>query len=265
MRKTKGFTLIELLVVIAIIALLVSILLPSLNRARELAKRAICGTNLHGIGQAFAVYQGDNKDRWPWLSVDDYDQETGTLYEDAPVDNPAARGITSLLFMLVRQGQSTELFTCPSDNAVKEDVVKHTVTGTQVYNYDFGPIESVATANNEPAGHEHCSYSFQAPRYDGSGNLIGNGISSRSRGSIVVMADKTPYYDDDGVQRIDWTDTALTPSTIKSHISQNHTSGEAINFLMADASVDRETRADVGLEQDDIYTVSDEADHGPDP
>ena len=54
MRRTKGFTLIELLVVIAIIALLVSILLPSLNRARELAKRAICGANLNSIGKGIA-------------------------------------------------------------------------------------------------------------------------------------------------------------------------------------------------------------------
>ena len=46
----KGFTLIELLVVIAIIALLVSILLPSLKKAQELAKRTVCMTQLKAIG-----------------------------------------------------------------------------------------------------------------------------------------------------------------------------------------------------------------------
>ena len=51
----KGFTLIELLVVIAIIALLVSILLPSLTKAKELARRAVCGVNLHSIGLAMAM------------------------------------------------------------------------------------------------------------------------------------------------------------------------------------------------------------------
>ena len=59
-NRKKGFTLIELLVVVAIIGLLASILMPSLSKARELAKGASCVSNLHNLGTMLTVYTTDS-------------------------------------------------------------------------------------------------------------------------------------------------------------------------------------------------------------
>ena len=86
-RSRAAFTLIELLVVVAIIALLTSILVPSLGLARELTRSAICQANLHDLGISMVLYQAENDGYfWPYSRDGAYFWGTPT----DPVDKHAS-------------------------------------------------------------------------------------------------------------------------------------------------------------------------------
>lgn len=84
----KGFTLIELLVVVAIIALLVAILVPSLDMARESAQGVVCSSNQRQIGLAINMYLNDSNDRFPMPVAADY---KGMTYYGSYLSN--AKGV----------------------------------------------------------------------------------------------------------------------------------------------------------------------------
>jgi prepilin-type N-terminal cleavage/methylation domain-containing protein len=96
-RKT-GFTLIELLVVVSIIALLISILLPSLRSARNQAKKVKCMANLHAIGLSLFSYADDNRQDLPsYQTMGQWGYRVAPGKKTDPDGPPEAWGLQSVL------------------------------------------------------------------------------------------------------------------------------------------------------------------------
>ena len=107
----RGFTLIELLVVISIIALLLSILVPSLGKAREKARALICQSNLRQMGLIFFIYAESNEGFYP-----------------RPVGAGALIGWIAPLISVSGGTLSEANFQCPSDNLQRDpDVISDAI------------------------------------------------------------------------------------------------------------------------------------------
>jgi prepilin-type N-terminal cleavage/methylation domain-containing protein/prepilin-type processing-associated H-X9-DG protein len=112
-RKAAGFTLVELLVVIGVIALLISILLPALNRAREAGKRVKCMSNIRQVGMAFLQYTMDNGGRFPTAARGGI--AAPYLYEDWVYWQPGRDVKQSRIVKYIGHFK-TDVLVCPSDN-----------------------------------------------------------------------------------------------------------------------------------------------------
>ena len=110
-----GFTLIELLVVISVLAMLVGILVPTLSRVRELARRAKCSTNLHNMGTAWQQLWAVNDRRFPGISGGDilgHGDDPISQFDYAIIQNRRFRN-TGVLY---QKGflDSPDVFICPT-------------------------------------------------------------------------------------------------------------------------------------------------------
>jgi prepilin-type N-terminal cleavage/methylation domain-containing protein/prepilin-type processing-associated H-X9-DG protein len=110
--KRRAFTLIELLIVIGIIAVLLSLLLPSLSRARESGRQAVCLSNLRQIGMGFQLYLQQFQDTYPMAG-------TSGRAEDWLYYEPSRTPKADLAYGQIPKAMGSYIparaFKCPSD------------------------------------------------------------------------------------------------------------------------------------------------------
>jgi len=280
-RRSKAFTLIELLVVVAIIALLISILLPSLARAREIAKRTVCSSNLRGIGQAMKTYANDNADWYPMVRYRQTESQTGhdidfigfmanDLTGPISTANETKVHPSRGLFLLVIDGScSAKQFNCPSagDN---EDDLRNVLSGNPV-------AAQLGVTRFDFKGYPYVSYGYQLPF--GPRAKPNENLDTR----MAILADKGPFFQAGGAANVgDWaTKDAYNNSygspgsTIglkgvsgdinvlradnekwKVYNSRNHAQ-EGQNVMFQDGHVDFVKKPIVGVNFDNIYTRQD--------
>jgi prepilin-type N-terminal cleavage/methylation domain-containing protein len=261
--RTRGFTLVELLVVIGIIALLISILLPSLNRARETANRVKCASNLRQIGLAIMQYTNDSKGPFPRTLYNPGGTSQYVLHSFGLANttlNLASSGVTDpfsvqsltnttgywnnvpeCLFLLLRtQDITSAVFNCPSANTTPDTYGGGTNTALNQIN--FTSIQ------------QNLSYSYANPFPNAYATGAGFKMVQGMEPTFAVASDINPgTAGGGGNDNVIAVTSNSSPAQMASGNSNNHNK-QGQQVLYADFHVDWETNPFCGVNSDNIYT-----------
>jgi len=229
---------VELLVVIGIIALLISILLPALNAAKERANRVKCSSNLRQVGQGLLLYANDNKGIYPRTRAD---STSANLTSFSPGANqgtdpfggtnpPAINDVTAALFLLVRNADiNPEVFVCPSSNAEKDTLGQKP------------PNLRVNFSNPQ-----NLSYSYTNPYPQDSAIGLGYKLNGNVPADFAIAADRN---DGDAVTTV----KSDSPASEQKKINSRNHEQDGENVLFNDGHCEWSTTSWVGANRDCIY------------
>lgn len=191
MGAASGFTLIELLVVVSIIALLISIMLPALSKARESSRRVACASNLHQIGLGIGIYAVQNNDFLPYFAAEDRPRLQTSYWLNSTIYLWGDPGPAEKNPRLLNKAIGTSVFQCPSDKSNRNQMFPDGVYASvgNSYPYNSGIIHD--TKGNE-SGKLFGPGKYGSPGID---VLWGKKFSQiKSPARIVAVGDITMWY-----------------------------------------------------------------------
>jgi len=263
-NSSKGFTLVELLVVIGIIALLISILLPSLSRAREIANRAKCAANLKQVGEMLQLYANEqNPQCFPrgyYLGASNISGLLTTITIDNTKTDPfgttrtAVNNVSQIFWLLMRNEDMVPgALICPSSNFTPD-----TYTGNQAVGQAPGLQCNFSTTNNLAYSIESAYGSTVA------GAAVDQGfkwIPAAWTANMAMAADMNPGTSSAGSQSLI---SGLNVMSVRtSSATKDQTAGNSFNHqrqgqnvLYGDGHVEWQNNQFCGYNQDPIYVAN---------